>query len=215
MYSCLSVGLFWFVFFQLCGLKERIPPLQGATLQLLGQALCGGSPSLCFYLQQWQRSCRKRNHKLIHSSGGIQWGSTGNGKGQSESYYLFTHRAGTLQVVVDPYHPVCHLWSKENTCVSWRMSWHLMIPPTKFPVYSRILTFWTQLYKRLKLTAVTHCICFYEHVLVPSPYVFGFCTFICVVFWGCVVCLLKKPKTTHTNILQGIKLTLLVHLSRS
>lgn len=100
MYSHLSVGLFWFVLFQLRGLKERIPPLQGATLQLLGQALCGGSPSLCFYLQQWQRSCRKRNHKLIHSSGGIQWGSTGNGKGQSESYCLFTHTAGTLQVVI-------------------------------------------------------------------------------------------------------------------
>lgn len=204
MYPHLSVGLFWFVLFQLRGLKERIPPLQGATLQLLGQALCGGSPSLCFYLQQWQRSCRKRNHKLIHSSGGIQWGSTGNGKGQSESYCLFTHTAGTL-------HPCSRNITGSSasipSCVSslvWGKCvlenvWHLMILPTEFPVCSGFLKFWTQLNKKLKLTAVTHHICFYECVLVPSPCVFGFCGFICVVFWSCVeffVCLEKNHQNS-------------------
>lgn len=114
---CFDVGLF----FQLCGVKERISPLQGATLQLLGQALCGGSPSLRFYLQQWQRSCRKRTHKLIHSSGGVQWGSAGNGKGQSESCWLFIHKARTLQVAVHLYHCVCHLWSEENGSELWRI----------------------------------------------------------------------------------------------
>lgn len=65
--------------------------------------------------------------------------------------------------------------------------------------------FWTQFYKRP--TAVTHHICFYEHALVPWPCVLGFCNFICVVFCGF--------KTKHTNILQGIKSILLVHLSSS
>lgn len=57
--------------------------------------------------------------------------------------------------------------------------------------------FWTQLYK--KLTAVRRCICFYEHVLVPSPCVFGFCSLVCVMFGiVCSVCLLKK----HQNACQ-------------
>lgn len=183
MYSHLSVGLFWFVLFQLRGLKERIPPLQGATLQLLGQALCGGSPSLCFYLQQWQRSCRKRNHKLIHSSGGIQWGSTGNGKGQSESYCLFTHTAGTLQVVVHPYHPVCHLWSEENAPVSWRMSGIWWFCPQSSQFVQGFLCFghsWTRNWNWLLLHTVFAFmnVCWYHHpvclgFVVSSVWCFG------------------------------------------
>lgn len=133
--------LIWVCFFQLCGIKERIPPLQGATLQLLGQALCGGSPSLCFYLQQWQRSCRKRSHKLIHSSGGIQWRSTGDGKGTSEGYCLFIHKARTLQVAVHLHHQGCHLWSEENGSESWG---HWGSCPQNSQFVQGFLWFWTQ-----------------------------------------------------------------------
>lgn len=142
-----NLFLFWFFFFQLCGVKEGIPPLQGATLQLLGQALCGGSASLCFYLQQWQRSCWKRSHKLIHSSGGIQWGSTGNGEGQSESCCLFIHKARTLQVAVHLYHQGCHLCSEENGSELWG---HGGSCPQSSQ-FVQGLWFWTQ-----TLTAVTH-----------------------------------------------------------
>lgn len=168
---CFDVGLF----FQLCGVKERISPLQGATLQLLGQALCGGSPSLRFYLQQWQRSCRKRTHKLIHSSGGVQWGSAGNGKGQSESCWLFIHKARTLQVAVHLYHCVCHLWSEENGSELWRIE----DPAQSSQFVQGFLWFWTQLYQRVTLAAVTHQVSFWEQVLLPSHSMFcmGFLVF--------------------------------------
>lgn len=144
--------LMWVCSFQLCGVKERIPPLQGATLQLLGQALCGGSPSLRFYLQQWQRSCRKRSYKLIHSSGGIQWGSTGNGKGQSESCCSFTYKARTLQVAVHLYRQVGHLWSKENGSELSEG------PAHKVPSLFRVSYGFG--HQRVTLTAVTHQISF-------------------------------------------------------
>lgn len=168
---CFDVGLF----FQLCGVKERISPLQGAALQLLGQALCGGSPSLRFYLQQWQRSCRKRTHKLIHSSGGVQWGSAGNGKGQSESCWLFIHKARTLQVAAHLYHCVCHLWSEENGSELWRIE----DPAQSSQFVQGLLWFWTQLYQRVTLAAVTRQVSFWEQVLLPSHSMFcmGFLVF--------------------------------------
>lgn len=176
-------------FFQLCGVKEGIPPLQGATVQLLGQALCGGSPSLCFYLQQWQRSCRKRSHKLIHSSGGIQWGSTGNGEGQSESCCLFIHRARTLQVAVHLYHRgvISALRKMDLSCGD------MEDPAHRAPSWFRVSCGfghrpWLLSHTRSALRSM----CWYHHP------VLGFCSFLCMFFrLVCFVCF--KNKTPQNN----------------
>lgn len=40
------------VFTKVCGIKERIPQFHGAPLQLLGEALCGGTSAIRVHLQQ-------------------------------------------------------------------------------------------------------------------------------------------------------------------
>lgn len=92
-----------------------------------------------------------------------------------------------------PYH-LCVISGPRRCICVWRLSDD---SACKILVSSGFLMFWTQLYK--KLTAVRRCICFYEHVLVPSPCVFGFCSLVCVMFGiVCSVCLLKK----HQNACQ-------------
>lgn len=71
------------MFTKVCGIKEGIPQFHGAPLQLLGEALCGGTSAIRVHLQQRQGPGRERSAEFIHCPGGVQRRPAGHAQGKA------------------------------------------------------------------------------------------------------------------------------------